>query len=166
MKREEAAALYEIYERALRTLSEAEPVIFSLSKNDDQHAIAEAHRDVMCKILSRLRTPLVLQYPDLDTEIPDGHPDTLLDPAEQDLVSILTPDQIRCIDEALLSGCAASWTKVAKVVDYAMEHVSESVPAVADGYYAQRVSLLVQAGRIESQGNLDYMRYSEVRLVS
>ena len=35
---------------------------------------------------------------------------------------------------------------------------------VPDGYYAQRVALLVDSGKLESQGNLEYMRFSEVRL--
>jgi len=41
---------------------------------------------------------------------------------------------------------------------------STHVPGIPDIYYANRVRALVEAGRLESQGNLDYMRFSEVRL--
>ena len=37
----------------------------------------------------------------------------------------------------------------------------ESIP---DVFYSQRVKALVENGLLESQGNLDFMRYSEVRL--
>ena len=37
-------------------------------------------------------------------------------------------------------------------------------PNIPDIYYAQRVRRLVAVGELESQGNLEYMRYSEVRL--
>ena len=37
-------------------------------------------------------------------------------------------------------------------------------PDVPDIYYAQRVRHLVEVGKLESQGDLHYMRYSEVRL--
>ena len=33
-----------------------------------------------------------------------------------------------------------------------------------DIYYAQRVLSLVDAGRLEAQGDLKYLRFSEVRL--
>ena len=42
--------------------------------------------------------------------------------------------------------------------------LSERIPDVPDIYYAQRVRRLVAVGELESQGNLEYMGYSEVRL--
>ena len=42
--------------------------------------------------------------------------------------------------------------------------LSERFPNIPDIYYAQRVRRLVAVGELESQGNLEYMRYSEVRL--
>ena len=42
--------------------------------------------------------------------------------------------------------------------------LSERFPNVPDVYYAQRVRRLVAVGELESQGNLEYMRYIEVRL--
>jgi hypothetical protein len=45
-----------------------------------------------------------------------------------------------------------------------MRQLQDKLPEIPDGYYAQRVALLVNAGNLHSQGNLDYMRFSEVRL--
>ena len=42
--------------------------------------------------------------------------------------------------------------------------LSERFPNIPDVYYAQRVRRLVAVGELESQGNLEYMGYSEVRL--
>ena len=46
----------------------------------------------------------------------------------------------------------------------AIGKLSARIPDVPDIYYAQRVRHLVEIGKLESQGDLHYMRYSEVRL--
>lgn len=165
MNREDAETLYGIYERSLQLLGEAEPVIFGLPKNDAHKALVDAHKAVVIKILSTLRAPLVTEYPDLDTDSLDGPPDTLLDLSEQELVSQLTTEQIASIDNALLAECAPNWRKVARVVGGALQQVAERIRDVPVGYVAQRVRSLVDAGHIEAQGNLEYMRFSEIRLV-
>lgn len=164
LKREDAATLYEIYDRAIRVLTEAEGLVFRLQKNEGGKERVEAYGEVVTDILWKLRAPLVIQYPDLDTSVPEGPPDTLLDQEEQESVDQLTPEQVRTIDDALLAGCATSWSKVARIVGDAIGKFSEEFPEVSGGYYAQRVIVLVQKGHLESQGNLEYMRYSEVRL--
>ena len=54
--------------------------------------------------------------------------------------------------------------KVACIVGMTIGGLSEKFPNIPDVYYAQRVRRLVAVGELESQGNLEYMRYSEVRL--
>ncbi|CAN7156038.1 DUF3658 domain-containing protein [Polaromonas sp. LjRoot131] len=165
LKREDAAVLYEIYDRAIRVLTESEDLVFRLQKDEGGKARVEAYGEVITDILWKLRAPLVIQYPDLDTSVPEGPPDTQLDPEEQESVDQLTPEQVRAIDDVLLAGCATSWRKVARVVGDAIGRLFSQFPDVPAGYYAQRVILLVQAGHLESQGSLEYMRYSEVRLI-
>lgn len=164
LKREDAATLFDVCERALRVLTEAEDLIFRLQKEEGGKARVEAYGEVITDILWKLRAPLVIQYPDLDTNVPEGPPDTLLDQEEQAAVDQLTPEQVRTIDDALLAGCAASWRKVARIVGDAIGRLSRQLPEVSGAYYAQRVIVLVKSGHLESQGNLEYMRYSEVRL--
>src|SRR4051812_31368574 len=101
LKREHAAQLYKIYERALSVLGEAEPVIFDALEGDARHAYIEAHSQVIVDILSELRAPLVIQYRDLDTHVHEGPPDTLLDADEQEAVDRLPVTTIQRIDDAL-----------------------------------------------------------------
>lgn len=166
MNREDAKALYEIYERALAVLSEAEPVLRALPEGEEKSQYWQAHGRIIVDILSKLRAPIVIQYRDLDTDRPKGPPDTLLDPDELEAVDRLTPAVIQRIDDALLADCASTWRKVARIVGTAMMQLSKELPDVPDGFYGTRVIALVNEGRLESQGNLDYMRYSEVRLRS
>lgn len=168
MKQEQAAALYEIYERALAVLYEAEPVIQALPDDDERLSAFRSYGQVIVKVLSSLRAPLVLEYPALDTSSPtEDEPDTLLDPEEQELVDRLTLDQIQRIDAQLLADCVAGrWRKSARIVGTAWLALSKELPDVPVGYYAQRVIALVEAGSLEAQGNLHYMRFSEVRLHS
>lgn len=167
MKQEEAAAIHAIYERALEVLSAAEPLILGLPDEEERRIALRSYGQAMVEILSSLRAPLVQEYPELDTtERTEGEPDTLLDAEEQEAVDRLKPEQIQCIDAQLLADCAAGWRKSARIVGSAWLALSKELPDVPVGYYAQRVIALVEAGSLEAQGNLHYMRFSEVRLPS
>lgn len=90
-------------------------------------------------------------------------PDRELDLGERERIAELTPVQLRTIDDALLKLAHAEWRKVAYLVGFAMTN-ADRIPGIPDIYYAQRVRLLVEEGKLEAQGFLDRMRYSEVRL--
>jgi len=164
IRQQDAEMLYQAYERALGVLSEAEALLWSLPDEPARNGLLHAHSAVIVDILSKLRAPLVLQFPELDTDSPEGLPDTLLEPDEQDAVSRLTAVQMREVDESLLAACALSWKKVASVVGRASARESRQFADIPYGYFAQRVKALVEAGQLESQGNLDHVRYSEIRL--
>ncbi len=69
------------------------------------------------------------------------------------------------IDKALLANCGQRWRKVAAIVGFTITDENlQRFDGVPDIYYAQRVRAFVESGDLESSGNLDYMRYSEVRL--
>ena len=91
-------------------------------------------------------------------------PDPPLSPEEEAKVAQLTEKEIKAIDEALMSNVQPRWRKVAMIVGLTMSHLENRVRGIPDLFYAQRVRKLVEAGRLESQGNLAYMRFSEVRL--
>ena len=164
IRQQDAEALYQAYERALGALDEAEALLWNIPEGPARDKLLHAHSDVTVDMLSRLRAPLVLQFPELDTDTPNGAPSTLLEPDEQDAVSRLTAAQTREIDEFLLAACAPSWKKVASVVGMASTRGSNQFADIPYGYFVQRVKVLVEAGQLESQGNLDHMRHSEVRL--
>lgn len=90
--------------------------------------------------------------------------DPPLDAAQSLRVSKLTQEDLWDIDRELLTQSARSWRKVARIVEHSMDKLSGRIPDVPHVYYAQRVRHLVEIGKLESQGDLHYMRHSEVRL--
>ena len=95
-------------------------------------------------------------------EVPSPNPP--LSAEEQSAVARLTADDLAVIDDAILSSALARWQKVAMVVGRSMDKLGAQYPRLTDSFYAQRVQILAGNGRIESQGDLNYMRFSEVRL--
>jgi Protein of unknown function len=91
-------------------------------------------------------------------------PDPPLDVEQSLRVSKLTQDDLWDIDRELMAQSARSWRKVARIVSSSMDKLSSRIPGVPDVYFAQRVRHLVEIGKLESQGDLLRMRFSEVRL--
>jgi hypothetical protein len=93
-------------------------------------------------------------------EVPDGP----MTSEEQAIARALSQDLVDRIDAALLSQAKTRWRKVAMVVGLTMSETALRVPGLPDLFYAERVKALFARGDLLAQGNLDYMRYSEVRL--
>jgi len=70
---------------------------------------------------------------------------------------------ISYFDEQLLSYATDTWKKAARIVGEVMGHRLE-VMEVSDLVLAPRLRALVKSGKLESQGDLSHIRYSEVRL--
>jgi len=83
-------------------------------------------------------------------------------PAERAAVAALSPAQLAALDETLLGNTHDRWRKVAMVIGKTWD-LAELWPGVPDSFYAERIRGLVAKGLLESQGNLLYMRFSEVR---
>src|SRR5690606_27190171 len=96
----------------------------------------------------------------MNQEIPQPLPP--LTPEERALVSQLSQQQRQAIDESLLAEVTERWRKVAMVVARAMDRPSH-VHGVPDTFYGQRMCAFVEEGRVEARGNVEYMRFSEVR---
>lgn len=79
-------------------------------------------------------------------------------------VKKLSASDVQTIDEALLGNADVHWWKVAFVVAKTMLQLRPLPEGVPDIYYAQRVAAMVTQGKLESQGNLRRMRFSEIRL--
>ena len=84
--------------------------------------------------------------------------------AEIRIINKLSPDQVKRIDDVLLANVASQWRKVARVVGSAMMQLRSEYPGLPDVYYSGRIAELVTSGKLQSQGNLRRMRFSEVRL--
>ncbi len=87
-----------------------------------------------------------------------------LTPEEQAEAEQLTEAEIEAIDRALLLNITYQWRKVAMVVGMTMMNYPNRVPNIPDIFYASRICKLAESGHLESQGDLRYMRFSEVRL--
>jgi hypothetical protein len=87
-----------------------------------------------------------------------------MSPEEMAVAASLSPEFVERIDAELMTHARRSSRKVAMLVGMAMGNASVRVPGLPDLFYAQRVRALVEKGLLLGEGNLDYMRYSEVRL--
>lgn len=79
-------------------------------------------------------------------------------------VSRLSKQQVAEVDAALVAEAGPRWRKVAMLVGLAMSKLHASLPGIPDLFYAERVRRMVDAGLLESQGDLGRMRFSEVRM--
>jgi hypothetical protein len=85
--------------------------------------------------------------------------------AEQTAVAdSLSRETIEKIDLSLLANAKPYGRKVAMLIGLAMMEPQLRVPGLPDLFYQGRVKELVKSGLLVAEGNLDYMRYSEVRL--
>jgi Protein of unknown function len=69
------------------------------------------------------------------------------------------------IDDAILSVVGERWKKVAMVIAKVSRAMSAELPIGNEGHemIADRIEVLVRAGRLEAQGNTKNWRFSEVR---
>ncbi len=93
-------------------------------------------------------------------EIKDDPP---LNTEQQDKVEALSAAELNAIDNALFENTTHHWRKVARVVMSSMQALNGRVKGAPDIFYGQRVKALVKSGQLESQGNLNRMRHSEVK---
>lgn len=98
----------------------------------------------------------------MSDEVPTPNPP--LSEQEQSVIARLTDYNRREIDAEILANCSSRWLKVARVVIWTEKALSDRYPGLSYVFYSQRLTQLAAEGRLESQGNLEYIRFSEVRL--
>lgn len=160
-------SLIKLTKEAIEKLDLAMSEVFGVSQADtrENYNIGKLGRAI--GLIREFQEPIFEQCPDLKPPPPaDYIPDPPLTKEQSAMVNKLSAEEINKIDQALLSSAGQSWRKVARIVGTTMTLLSEGFPGVPDIYYAQRVRHLVEEGMLESQGNLAYMRFSEVRILS
>lgn len=162
MNRAAAEELFTACEQILSGLNAAEAAI-SKVEAEERSSLLKALGMTVGEAL-QLRAKATLQYPDLESPPTLGAPDTVLNAEETLVVEELTAQEVESIDAALVAECVARPRKVARVVGFAMKALRSQLERVPSGYYAQRVAVLVDSGKLEADGNLEYMRFSEVWL--
>jgi hypothetical protein len=98
------------------------------------------------------------------TDFDDKKQDRPLTPEQEAQARLLTPPQLRRIDECLLSHVSHQFRKVAYVIGRTMLELNGEFPGIPDVFYGLRIKHLAESGAIEAAGNLGRMRYSEIRL--
>jgi hypothetical protein len=161
------ANLVKLTLEAIEKLNLAMSELFKLPKNDRNEKYHIGALGHSIGLIREFQKPIFERHPELKPPLPeDVVPDPPLNEEQLALVNNLSETDLKKIDEALLSKVCQNWRKVAFVVGKTMMDLPDRVPGIPDVYYSQRVRHLVEEGKLESQGNLAYMRYSEVRLLS
>jgi hypothetical protein len=97
----------------------------------------------------------------MSEEIPMANPP--LSSEEQTAIANLSGADLQIIDAAILANTSHHWYKVARVVILTEKALKDRYPNLSYIFYAQRLIRLAQEGQLESQGKLEFMRFSEVR---
>jgi Protein of unknown function len=92
-------------------------------------------------------------------EVDDTQPDDPMTPEEEAAMHLLTPAEIQQVDDCLLANISGNWRKVARVFALTMPQL----PGIPLAFLSVRIKQLAASGVLEAAGNLDRMRYSEVR---
>ena len=166
MNRTVAENIYAACESALAELTRLEHAIRCVEDEAERRDLMKSLSFVIADVLGNIRAPVVHQFPDIPPAEEPGEPDDLLDEEEQRLVEALSASDLNTIDEVLLGECAHSWRKVARIVMGTMKALDVKFPDMPPALYVRRIATLVQAGQLVSQGNLSYMRFSQVMLSS
>jgi Protein of unknown function len=95
------------------------------------------------------------------TESDAKQPDRPLTPEAQ--ARLLTAADPKRIDQCLLSKTPHQWGKVARVIGQTMLVLNREFH-MPDVFYSGRIKHLAESGLIEAAGNLNRMRFSEIRL--
>lgn len=65
-----------------------------------------------------------------------------------------------------ISNAQIRWQKVAKIVGTTLDNVAAAYPGCTATILAERIRCLVEEGKLEAQGDLNYLRLRDVRLPS
>ena len=85
---------------------------------------------------------------------------------EMERIAQLTASEVARIDNWLLSFAIRRGRKVAFLVMSAMQQLRTEIPSVPDTFYILRVQKLIEEGRLEMDGNMDFWHQTEVCLPS
>jgi len=157
-------SINELLEAAVRTLNQAAAEISDFRFEP----VSEHMRSIGRAIgnIAQIQHQVYMLKPELRPHEETPDPDRDLTDEEKAIAANLSEKNLDVIDQQLLSNAKPTWRKVAMLVGLAMGDLPDRVVGIPDVFYAQRVRTLVERGLLEAQGNLQYMRFSEVRLPS
>ena len=156
MNREQAEDILEYLLEAAFELDEAKAAANVFA---DQDKYAAALSALIIKLNSELLQAIYARFRDLIPfeEFPEINSSLRWDQVQ------LPPSVSEAQVDQILSVIAPQWHKMARIIWDAVKRSEELALGVRDEAFAARIQVLVEAGRLESQGDLRKWRHSEVR---
>ena len=157
MNREQAEDILEYLLEAAFELDEAKAAANVFA---DQDKYAAALSALIIKLNSELLQAIYARFRDL---IPFEEFPEINSSLRWDQVQLPPSVSEAQVDQIILSVIAPQWHKMARIIWDAVKRSEELALEVRDEAFAARIQVLVEAGRLESQGDLRKWRHSEVR---
>jgi hypothetical protein len=157
MNREQAEDILEYLLEAAFELDEAKAAANVFA---DQDKYAAALSALIIKLNSELLQAIYARFRDL---IPFEEFPEINSSLRWDQVQLPPSVSEAQVDQIILSVIAPQWHKMARIIWDAVKRSEELALGVRDEAFAARIQVLVEAGRLESQGDLRKWRHSEVR---
>ncbi|MDO6721636.1 DUF3658 domain-containing protein [Psychrosphaera sp. 1_MG-2023] len=84
---------------------------------------------------------------------------------EDDLAYLqtLSPELLEKVDSLLYAKTSERWSKIAMVISKANKEVKILDPNITYDQLLSRLHIIIKSGKLSSQGNINIMRFSEVR---
>ena len=154
-----------LIEEALEKLNAALADALNLSHDGEKNLYKIGTLGRSIGLLREFQAPIFEEYPELKPPPPwAGEIEPILTREQSINIAKLSEQVVNEIDIALLSFASINFQKVAKIVGTFMSESPLHVSGIPDIFYAQRIEILAHDSKLEYQGNLKFMRYSEVRL--
>ena len=157
MNREQAEEILEYLLEAAFELDEAKAAANVFADQDKDAAALSA---LIIKLNSELLQAIYARFRDL---IPFEEFPEINSSLRWDQVQLPPSVSEAQVDQIILSVIAPQWHKMAGIIWDAVKRSEELALGVRDEAFAARIQVLVEAGRLESQGDLRKWRHSEVR---
>ncbi len=157
MNREQAEDILEYLLEAAFELDEAKAAANVFA---DQDKYAAALSALIIKLNSELLQAIYARFRDL---IPFEEFPEINSSLRWDQVQLPPSVSEAQVDQIILSVIAPQWHKMARIIWDAVKRSEELALGIRDEAFAARIQVLVEAGRLESQGDLRKWRHSEVR---
>ena len=158
MDEDQAAEIFDYLLQAARELDEARAAADQLADHDkDAAEISE----LAIKLNSELIEALFQRFPDL---LPFSEFPAINSSLRWDQVRLPSSVSEAQVDQIILSVIVPRWHKMARIIWDAVKRGEELALRVTDEMFAARIQALIDAGRLESQGDVRKWRHSEVRL--
>ncbi|MCK1642418.1 hypothetical protein IVA95_33900 [Bradyrhizobium sp. 157] len=156
MNEAQAAEILDCLIEAARELDEARAAADILAHENKE---AASVRDLVIKLNSELLQAIYERFPDL---LPFKEFPAISSSLRWDQVRLPPSASEAQVDQIIFSVIAPIWHKMARIIWDAVKRGEELALGVTHEMFAARIRVLVEAGRLEGQGDLRKWRHSEV----